>query len=100
MPSVEVLIFGKKHTFDTPENPERVKAAANLLDRKLKAVSEVYGMISNERMLVLAALNLAEEFIRFKQDSKLDRVEDFLRGLNDRLEISLRPEKTAEAVQR
>lgn len=92
MPSVEVLILGKKHVFDTPDNPDRVKAAANLLERKLKTVSEVYGMISNERMIVLAALNLAEELLRHKRETKLDRVEDFLKGLSERLELSLREE--------
>lgn len=90
MLAVEVLIFGRKHVFDTPENPERVRAAANLLERKLKTVSEVYSMISNERMLVLAALNLAEELIRHKQETKLDRVEDFLKGMSERLDLALR----------
>ena len=90
MSSVEVLLLGKKHVFDTPENPDRVRAAAALLDRKLRTVAEVYGMISNERMLVLAALNLAEELLRYKQETKLDRIEDFLKGLADRLELSLR----------
>ncbi|OGH56106.1 MAG: hypothetical protein A3G34_12840 [Candidatus Lindowbacteria bacterium RIFCSPLOWO2_12_FULL_62_27] len=95
MPSVEVMILGKKHVFDTPENPERVRLAANLIDRKLKTVSEHYGMISNERMLLLTALNIAEELIRHKQETKLDRVEDFLRGLAERLELAVRPEPPA-----
>lgn len=90
MPSVEVVILGKKHVFDTPGNVERVRAAAQLLERKLKAVAENYGMISNERTSILAGLNLAEELLRLKQETKLDRIEDFLRGLADRLELSLR----------
>lgn len=97
MPAVEVVIFGKKHVFDTPENPERVRTAANLLERKLKTVSEVYGMISNERMLVLAALNIAEELIRHKRETKMDRVEDFMRGLTDRLELALREDAPSGA---
>lgn len=94
MPAVEVLILGKKHVFDTPEHPDRVKAAANLLERKLKTVTEGYSMISNDRMLVLAALNLAEELIRIKQETKMDRVEDFLRGMSERLELTLRSDAT------
>lgn len=94
MPDVEVLILGKKYSFDTPGNPDLVKAAANLLDRKLKTVADVYGMISNERMILLSALNLAEELLRVKHETKLDRVEDFLKGLSDRLELSLREEST------
>lgn len=90
MPSVEVMILGRKHVFDTPEHPDRVKFAARLLERKLKTVNEVYGMISNEHMLVLAALNIAEELLRLKRETKLDRVEDFLRGMNERLDLAMR----------
>ncbi len=98
MPSVEVIILGKKHTFDTPENPDRVKTAARLLERKLKTVTEVYGLISNDHMLVLAALNLAEELIRLKQETKLDRAEDFLRGLAERLDLAMRDEADSPDV--
>ena len=92
MPTVEVVILGKRHVLDSPENPDRVRAAAALLERKIKPFTEIYGMISNERMMVLAALNIAEELLRLKQETKMDRVEDFLRGLSDRLELVLRDE--------
>lgn len=98
MPAVEVMILGKKYEFDTAEHPERVRAAGHLLDRRIKTVSETYGVISNERVLVLAALNLAEELIRHKQDTRMDRVEDFLRGLADRLEVAAREETETEEV--
>lgn len=90
MPAVEVVIFGKKHAFETPGNVDRVRAAAQLLERKVKTVAEDYDMISNERILMIAGLNLAEELLRLKQETKLDRVEDALRGLSDRLELALR----------
>ncbi|MBI4179856.1 cell division protein ZapA [bacterium] len=89
MPAVEVMILGKKHVFETSGNPDRVRAAAVLLERKVKTVSEHLGMISNDRTLVLAGLNIAEELIRLKQETRLDRMEDFLRGLSDRLELTL-----------
>ncbi len=95
MASVEVLILGKSHVFETPGNPDRVRAAARLLERKLNTVSEVYGLISNEQMLTLAALNLAEELMRLKQETKLDHVEDFLKGLTERLDLALRAEPRA-----
>jgi cell division protein ZapA (FtsZ GTPase activity inhibitor) len=97
MPAVEVIILGKKHVFNTMEDPEHVRSAAALFEKRVKAVAEDFSMISNERTLVLAAVNIADELIRLKTDTRMDKVEDFLQGISDRLELGLRdnvPEDT------
>lgn len=56
-----VTIFGRDYTIKSEVDPDHIKKAADHLNLKMKEVAESYPSISENRVAVLAALNIAYE---------------------------------------
>jgi cell division protein ZapA len=87
---VIVSIFGKEYSLVSEVDPEYIKKAAQYLDLKMREVSESYPNITEARVAVLAALNIADELFRCKEniDSSPDmerRISDLARRLSEAL---------------
>lgn len=68
---VVVSIFGKEYNLVADVDPEYIKKTALYLDAKMREVSENYPNITEARVAVLAALNIADELIKLR-DSQID----------------------------
>jgi len=65
---VIVTIFGKEYSLVADVNSEYIKNTARYLDSKMREVSENYPNISEARVAVLAALNIADELFKCRED--------------------------------
>ncbi len=65
---VVVSIFGKEYSLVSEVDPEYIKRAAQYLDLKMREVAESYPNITEARVAVLAALNIADELFRSKEN--------------------------------
>ncbi|GAB4288243.1 MAG: hypothetical protein Kow0090_00430 [Myxococcota bacterium] len=68
--TVEVTILGKTYHLTSDGDTELLKRAANLLNFKISEVSESSAASSSQTAVVLAALNLAEEYLKAVAASK------------------------------
>ena len=68
--TVEVTILGKTYTLTSDGDTELLERAANLLNHKISDINKTVGAASTQTALVLAALNLAEEYITCVIDNK------------------------------
>ena len=69
--TVEVTILGKTYELKTDGDTEIIKRAANLLNHKIEEIPKDSTTASSQTTLVLAALNLAEEYL-LNSSRKLD----------------------------
>lgn len=65
---VIVTIYGKEYSLVSEVDPEYIRKAANYLDSKMREVSDSYPSITEARVAVLAALNIADELFRCRED--------------------------------
>ena len=64
---VVVNIFGKEYSLVSDVDPEYIKKAAVYLDSKMREVSGSYPNITEARVAVLAALNIADELFKSRE---------------------------------
>jgi len=71
MGSVEVYILGQRYTIkgDAPE--ERIRELASYVDKKLKEVYNSSPNITPVKASILAALDIADELFRLKNEQEL-----------------------------
>jgi cell division protein ZapA len=87
---VVVSIFGKEYSLVADVDPEYIKKTAQYLDAKMREVSENYPNITEARVAVLAALNIADELIKLRNSQiDLTQVEQQLGELTRRLSETL-----------
>jgi cell division protein ZapA len=65
---VTVTIFGKEYSILSEVNPEYIKKAAAYLDSKMREVSTSYPNMVESRIAVLAALNIADELFKSREE--------------------------------
>ena len=65
---VIVTIFGKEYSLVAEVDSDYIKKAAGYLDSKMREVSENYPNITEARVAVLAALNIADELFRSRDN--------------------------------
>ncbi len=87
---VIVSIFGKEYSLVSEVDPEYIRRTAGYLDSKMREVSENYPNIPEARIAVLAALNIADELLRAREDlessSAVDQqIGDLARKLSESL---------------
>jgi cell division protein ZapA (FtsZ GTPase activity inhibitor) len=61
---VKVSIFGREYNIVSEVDEEYIKRAATYLDSKMREVAESFPNISENRVAVLAALNITDELFR------------------------------------
>ncbi|SHJ75045.1 cell division protein ZapA [Propionispora hippei] len=65
---VTVEIFGESYPLKGDANMEHIIRTAALVDERMRKVARTNARLSPAKIAVLAALNLADEFIRLETD--------------------------------
>ena len=73
---VTVRLLGEEYTIRGSGLPESLAPAARNADGVMRALAEKNRMLSNYRVAVLAAINLADELLRLKQGYPRCELED------------------------
>ncbi|HPR63866.1 MAG TPA: cell division protein ZapA [Thermoanaerobaculia bacterium] len=89
---LEVEIFDRIYRLKSDKDPEYLDKLASYLDEKMKEVAEVAPTVDGQKIAVLAALNIADEYFQLKNfkegDSRNieDRAKEMLKKLKRTLE--------------
>ena len=65
---ITVEVFGEMYSLKTDTEPDQVVKVAALVDERMKKISKANLYLSPTRVAILSALNLAEDFLKLKQD--------------------------------
>lgn len=65
---VSVEILGETYTIKGDVEPERILQVAAWLNERMKKISQANSRLSTPKVAVLAALNIADEYLRLEQD--------------------------------
>lgn len=65
---VVVEIFGEEYTVKGTENPEYIEMLGAYVDRRMKMIQQRNPNLSNTKLAVLTALNLADELNKLQED--------------------------------
>ena len=68
--SVEVYILGQKYTVKGDASEEHIRNLASYVDEKLKEVHSSMPNITPVKATILAALNIADELFKMKNDQE------------------------------
>lgn len=85
--SVRVDIFGHDYILKADNDDAHIKRVADLVDKKMKEVSLSANSRNVSNIAILAALNIAEEFLRIKDER--DRAEKKARDLTRLIDSNL-----------
>lgn len=91
-PPISVSILDREYKVACePEEREALKAAANLLDERMREIKKAGNLMALERIAVMAALNMADELVKLKSldEQRRQRVDTRIRELADELEGAL-----------
>jgi len=89
---ISVFILDREYRFTCePHEREALKAAAGLLDERMRGIKEASNLMALERIAVMTALNLADELLKLQSLSqqRTERVDQRIRRLADELEGAL-----------
>ena len=75
-------IFGREYPLRGDEDTARIVRVAELLDNKMRQISESTALKSHSDIAVLAALNLVHELLDSSQDAESENSETRLRAEN------------------
>jgi len=64
----KVKIFGEEYTLKSSSSPEYMEKVASIVDKTMKKISENKPRISLHQIAVLAALNLADEYLKLEEE--------------------------------
>ena len=67
---VTVEVFGELYSLKSDIELERVIKVAAFVDERMKKISKSNSCLSPNRVAILAALNLAEEFLQLERNYK------------------------------
>jgi cell division protein ZapA len=62
----QVQIFGQVYHLRGQDDPEHVRQVAKLVDERMNAIADQMTTSDNYRIAVLAALHVADEYLRLK----------------------------------
>ncbi len=84
MPSYNVRILGQEVSFKTNAEEDRIRHAEQLIEDRFQGLDTYGSRISNEKLLILVALSLADDYIQTRQ--RLDELEDKVCQLLEKLD--------------
>lgn len=89
--SVSIRILEKDYTVACPPGEESaLLASADLLNRKIKDIRDRGSIIGSERIAVMAALNLAHEFLSAEQNTvQYTTMDQRIAGLKEKIDTAL-----------
>jgi cell division protein ZapA len=72
---LKLHILGKDYVLACPESERHtILEAANYLNRQLQEIKKGGKVVSNERMVVISALNIVHEYFQYKQQVEQDKL--------------------------
>jgi cell division protein ZapA len=85
-PPVHIKLLDVEYSVYGYDDPEYLHEVAGLVDRRMRALSQMYNDVSHLRNAILAALNLADELIRTRRQLEQYQAEasDFNQQVADR----------------
>lgn len=79
----QVNIFGQVYHLRGSEDPEYARRVARLVDDRMNAIANQMATIDSFRVAVLAALHIADEYLRLQEQH--DRYKNQVTAKSDRL---------------
>jgi len=64
MQTVTVNIYGEQYAVKTDDEPEYVEQVAHYVDTKMKEIADAGKVVTTSKIAILAALNIADEFLK------------------------------------
>ena len=68
---LSVKIHGETYHMKATENPERVLEIVHMVDDQMNGISDKMPTLNYKDVAVLAALNIAEEYFKLRDDYKV-----------------------------
>ena len=84
MPSYNVRLLGQEVSFKTNAEEDRIRHAEQLIQERFQGLDTYGSRINNEKLLILVALSLADDYIQTRQ--RLDELEEKVRQLLERID--------------
>jgi cell division protein ZapA len=72
MTSVNVKIYGEEYSIRSKDDPNYVHRVAGYVDEKMREVAATTNIVSSAKIAILAALNIADEYMRLKEETALE----------------------------
>jgi cell division protein ZapA len=94
--TVKLHILGKDYVLGCPESErETLIESATYLNQKLQEVKNGGKVVSNERMVVVSALNIIHEYLQYKNEVEKDQLNlnSQLSSLQDKISLALSDRK-------
>lgn len=91
--SIKVQIFGNEFTIKNVYDPDYIESLASYVDKKMKEVAGSSGLVSTNKIAILAALNIAEELFGMhdkkskSKDVKIikEKIESLIQKIDNKL---------------
>lgn len=90
----KVEIFGQEYKIKGVGNPQYIHKIAGYVDKKMREIAHSSGIMSQSRIAILAALNIADEL--YQERAERDNIQAELEGKAARLGELLDTEISAE----
>lgn len=89
--ATEVEIFGAVYHVRGDKDPEYLQELAEMVDRRMREISQQVNTVDTSKIAILAALNLSDELFQCRQQQDGDRGElrDRIVALTGKLEKAL-----------
>ena len=71
----KVEIFGQEYKIKGAGNPQYIHKIAGYVDKKMREIAHSSGIMSQSRIAILAALNIADEFHQEKEEKEKIQLE-------------------------
>ncbi|MBU0519221.1 cell division protein ZapA [bacterium] len=72
---IKINIMGVEYTLTSDDDPEHLHRVAGLVDERMRLINRMQPKISPQKGAVLAALNIADELIRLRQQMRYNQEE-------------------------
>ncbi len=89
---VSLKILDKEYVIACPvEEYETLQASASYLMQKVRDTKESGKVVSNERVVVMSALNIVHEYMRYKKDKddEIEHLKSQLEHLQSKIDLAL-----------
>ena len=96
---VGVMILDKEYLIACPDDEvEALQATARFLDRRMREIRDRGNVVGIDRIAVMAALNIAHDYLQNKQhsDSLNQSLGTRIRSLQEKIELALNRGKQME----
>ena len=89
--SVTVRIGGEDHAIRSNADPEHTRRCAELLEERIREVKAQSGLVENHRVVILAALSIADRYLEAIEDLESIKQETAARTerLSEKIESEL-----------